>query len=90
MKMSQSLPQQTRSARAANNKSILPANKNRENIQKLSSLGFSIKDCEDALLTSDGNLDQAALWLTENSKTMSHVQQNLSSNEGQSFDCFHV
>lgn len=89
VKMFQSLPQQTRSARAASNKHILPTNKNRENLQKLGILGFTMKDCEIALSESSGNLDLAALWLTENSKAITQIQQN-SLNDTQFFDCFQV
>lgn len=65
--MFQSLPQQTRSARAAHDPNVLPVNQNRESIQKLCGLGFSAKDCATALSMCDGRLEQAALWLTENS-----------------------
>ena len=42
-----------------------PANV-RSQIERLSSLGFSKSDCYDALLNSSNQLDDAALWLTQN------------------------
>lgn len=35
-------------------------------MNKLHALGFSVKDCQKALEKCGGNLDNSALWLTQN------------------------
>lgn len=92
--MFHSLPQQTRSARAAHINKTLPANKSKENINKLGELGFSIKDCETALSACDDNIECAAVWLTENSRILHFqnqlVQQNSVASDSQFMESFHV
>ena len=38
-------------------------------VEKLKNLGFSSDDCRTALQTCDDNLEEAALWLTQNAST---------------------
>ena len=40
-------------------------------LQKLMDLGFPPESCQEALLACNGQLDEAALWLTQNSKPIS-------------------
>lgn len=69
-RMLQSLPQQTHHAR--NRKASSVENKCEEieskSLQKLKSLGFRHEDCQLALEISDNQLDEAALWLTQNAE----------------------
>ena len=37
-----------------------------EELQKLQHLGFALVDCEKALTQCEGKLDDAAMWLTQN------------------------
>lgn len=81
-RMLQSLPQQTqhgRNTRSGSN--VLSISKSDEKIlQKLKALGFKQKDCELALEVSDNQLDEAALWLTQNAEPLKSPIHQL--NEG--------
>lgn len=55
-------------------------------IDKLVSLGFNMKDCKTALDVSGNQLDEAALWLTQNAEPLSFV----SSTGGGSLDIMEV
>jgi len=49
-------------------------------LNKLRALGFKIEDCKLALEVSDNQLDEAALWLTQNAepvKSQESVAQGL-------------
>lgn len=37
-------------------------------MRQLEHLGFSVADCQQALIHADGDLDGAALWLTDHAK----------------------
>ena len=56
-----SVPRQARSTSSA---SVSEAE-----VEKLKNLGFSADDCRTALETCDDNLEEAALWLTQNAST---------------------
>lgn len=76
-RMLKSLPQQTRHARNRRSGSGVVINDGK-NLQKLHALGFIIEDCKLALEVSDNQLDEAALWLTQNAeplKSPSHLQR---------------
>ncbi|XP_075234181.1 vacuolar protein sorting 13D [Lycorma delicatula] len=78
--MLQSLPQQTRWARK-NTNSIAnkPANFLSQ-VKKLTALGFTVEDCSEALERCNGQLDDAALWLTQHAlSTSSHYSSYNSS-----------
>ncbi|XP_073974267.1 vacuolar protein sorting 13D isoform X3 [Rhodnius prolixus] len=61
--MLDSLPQQTQSARSRVAETH-PVNL-RNQLEKLKALGFRTEDCSEALSNCNGNLDDAALWLTQ-------------------------
>lgn len=76
-RMLQSLPQQTRQARNRRSGSAVVIEDGRY-LAKLRALGFKIDDCKLALEVSDNQLDEAALWLTQNAepiKSPSHLQR---------------
>lgn len=62
-RMLSSLPKQTLWAKQRSNEP--PANA-KSHVMKLSALGFAETDCEAALDRCNGQLDDAALWLTQN------------------------
>lgn len=76
-RMFQSLPQQTRQARNRRSGSGVQVDEGK-NLTKLRALGFKQEDCKLALEVSDNQLDEAALWLTQNAeplKSPSHIRQ---------------
>ena len=66
-RMLQSLPQQTRQARNRRSGSGVHIDDGKY-LSKLRALGFKIEDCKLALEISDNQLDEAALWLTQNAE----------------------
>jgi vacuolar protein sorting-associated protein 13D len=64
-RMLRSLPKQTLLARQKLLNDGPPANA-KSHVAKLSALGFTEIDCENALKKCNGHLDDAALWLTQN------------------------
>lgn len=68
-RMLQSLPQQTRQARNRRSGSNVHIEDGRH-LNKLRALGFKIEDCKLALEVSDNQLDEAALWLTQNAEPL--------------------
>lgn len=68
-RMLQSLPQQTRQARNRRSGSGVHLDDGK-NLQKLRALGFKVEDCKLALEVSDNQLDEAALWLTQNAEPL--------------------
>lgn len=64
-RMLHSLPQQTRHARNKRSNSVAQEN-DFKSLRKLQALGFRAEDCKLALEVSDNQLDEAALWLTQN------------------------
>ncbi|CAG2067174.1 unnamed protein product, partial [Timema podura] len=88
-----SLPKQTRWARSQDPiQDCRPANI-RHQVNKLSALGFHFDDCEAALERCNGQLDDAALWLTQNAVPADCSAKDNLANEGQanlSFDIIHV
>lgn len=75
--MLQSLPQQTQYARSQV-ATQHPANF-RYQLDKLRALGFRLEDCSEALCKCNGQLDDAALWLTQNAIPISSYQGSPSS-----------
>ena len=76
-RMLQSLPQQTRQARNRRSGSGIHLDE-AKNLGKLRALGFKLDDCKLALEVSDNQLDEAALWLTQNAEPMkspTHLQK---------------
>jgi vacuolar protein sorting-associated protein 13D len=70
-----SISGQSRSRRLDGPKNIL------QNINKLQSMGFSPEDCAKALDISAGDVDEAALWLTQHAKHSSKfIIQNFKRN----------
>lgn len=80
-RMLQSLPQQTHQARNRRSGSgvLLPVEG--KNLQKLKALGFKHDDCLLALEVSDNQLDEAALWLTQNAEPLKSPIHRKSSEE---------
>lgn len=76
-KMLQSLPSQTRLARNKRLNNDFLMIDDGKNLNKLKSLGFKTEDCKLALELSDNELDEAALWLTQNSEPIK-CSQNMS------------
>ncbi|XP_078044296.1 vacuolar protein sorting 13D isoform X1 [Augochlora pura] len=62
-RMLSSLPKQTLVAKQRSNEVLTPTEKQ---VQKLAGLGFTDTDCRAALDLCNGQLDDAALWLTQN------------------------
>jgi hypothetical protein len=60
-----------------------------EQVIKLENLGFSRDDCEKSLSISQGQLDEAALWLTQNA-TPSPSKQKEDGGDGFSLSGFEV
>ena len=88
LKILNSLPKQTESFTAATkaNKSILPKNSINSStdlddsifalpshVKQLQSLGFDRQDCGLALEACQGNINDAAIWLAQNSKVLSRL-----------------
>lgn len=76
-RMLQSLPQQTRQARNRRSGSSVYIDDGKY-LHKLRALGFKIEDCKLALEVSDNQLDEAALWLTQNAEPLKsplHLQK---------------
>lgn len=75
--MLKSLPKQTQWARSHSVEAVedtKPANfRITEQIKTLSALGFQLNDCNEALRQCNGQLDDAALWLTQNAIPLSVV-----------------
>uniref|UniRef100_A0A0A9WG36 Vacuolar protein sorting-associated protein 13D n=3 Tax=Lygus hesperus TaxID=30085 RepID=A0A0A9WG36_LYGHE len=69
MQMLNSLPKQTQAAKTSVEE-IHPANF-RSQLEKLRALDFKLEDCADALNRCNGQLDEAALWLTQNAIPLS-------------------
>lgn len=97
LKIFQSLPQQTRAGRSLSDVPDLATSYEKENINKLKSLGFSPKDCSIALEKCNGRLEPAALWLTENSVQESYTsdfklqtEDNQRDNQSKSFETLQV
>lgn len=67
IQMLESLPRQTRHAKASESPDIEQAK-----ISKLIALGFIHTDCMKALKICDYELDDAALWLTQNAEPIRH------------------
>lgn len=65
IKMLESLPNQTKNAQIREQKKL-----NETLIMKLSALGFSVEDCIKALELCRNELDDAALWLTQNAEPL--------------------
>ncbi|KAK0083635.1 hypothetical protein PV325_008476 [Microctonus aethiopoides] len=65
-RMLNSLPKQTLWAKQRSNSSSGPPANAMSHVMKLSALGFAEIDCEAALDKCNGQLDDAALWLTQN------------------------
>ncbi|XP_059608662.1 intermembrane lipid transfer protein Vps13D [Phlebotomus argentipes] len=64
-KMLQSLPKQTKQARSGREESLPDAD---VTVRKLTTLGFKRSDCVRALEICSNQLDDAALWLTQNAE----------------------
>lgn len=62
-RMLSSLPKQTLVAKQRSHEALTPTEKQ---VQKLTALGFMDADCRSALDLCNGQLDEAALWLTQN------------------------
>ncbi|XP_076236647.1 vacuolar protein sorting 13D [Calliopsis andreniformis] len=69
-RMLSSLPKQTLVAKQRSNEILTPTEKQ---IQKLTALGFIDADCRAALDLCNGQLDEAALWLTQNAVPNSDI-----------------
>nr|XP_031830525.1 vacuolar protein sorting-associated protein 13D isoform X1 [Nomia melanderi] len=69
-RMLSSLPKQTLVAKQRSNEVLTPTEKQ---VQKLTALGFADSDCRAALDLCNGQLDEAALWLTQNAVPNSDV-----------------
>ena len=54
-----------------------------DDVERLRALGFSAEDCRNALAASDGQLEEAALWLTQNASASEIPPQGPSSGESQ-------
>lgn len=75
--MLQSIPKQTKNAKSKD-----ATVDSTSQILKLSSLGFTTPDCEQALSICDHHVDEAALWLTQNAEPSRVItQQSLQNNE---------
>lgn len=68
--MLQSIPKQTKNAKSKDT-----ASNSSMQIVKLSSLGFKTPDCERALEICDHEVDEAALWLTQNAEPSRVISQ---------------
>lgn len=79
-RMLQSLPQQTRRARDKRSGSVVAIDEGRY-LAKLRALGFKIEDCKLALEVSDNQLDEAALWLTQNAEPIKSPSRSISQQE---------
>lgn len=84
-RMLQSLPQQTHQARNRRSGSGVIIQEGR-NLQKLKALGFKHDDCLVALEVSDNQLDEAALWLTQNAEPLKSPYHSKKSNEEDALD----
>lgn len=65
-----SLPKQTRKARSYSLPKFQAEDSDKFTVNKLLSLGFKKNDCLEALNICENNLDDAALWLTQNAETL--------------------
>lgn len=72
-RMLSSLPKQTLVAKQRSNEVLTPIEKQ---VQKLMALGFTNADCKAALNLCKGQLDEAALWLTQNAVPYSDINTN--------------
>ncbi|KAL7019068.1 hypothetical protein ACKWTF_011000 [Chironomus riparius] len=89
-RMLQSLPQQTHHARNRRSGSGVIISDGR-NLLKLKSLGFKHEDCLLALEVSDNQLDEAALWLTQNAEPLrSPAHRKLNEEDGMDINTIEV
>ncbi|CAK9827070.1 Intermembrane lipid transfer protein Vps13D [Anthophora retusa] len=72
-RMLSSVPKQTLVAKQRSSEALTPTEKQ---VQKLTALGFSDADCRAALDLCNGQLDEAALWLTQNAVPSSDTGTN--------------
>ncbi|XP_029047151.1 vacuolar protein sorting-associated protein 13D isoform X1 [Osmia bicornis bicornis] len=72
-RMLKSLPKQTLLAKQRSSEALTSAEMQ---VQKLTALGFNDADCRAALDLCNGQLDEAALWLTQNAVPDSNVNTN--------------
>ncbi|XP_043601959.1 vacuolar protein sorting-associated protein 13D isoform X2 [Bombus pyrosoma] len=72
-RMLSSLPKQTLVAKQRSNEALTPTERQ---VQKLTALGFTDADCRAALDLCNGQLDEAALWLTQHAVPNSDTSTN--------------
>lgn len=91
--MLKSLPKQTQWALSHSDgiEDTKPANfRITEQMQKLSALGFHLEDCNEALKQCNGQLDDAALWLTQNATPSNVLVHGSCGESDRAFSCLEV
>ncbi|XP_058447485.1 intermembrane lipid transfer protein Vps13D isoform X2 [Malaya genurostris] len=75
-RMLESLPGQTKHARDSKQTSVEESQEANTAVEKLVLLGFNRGDCLKALEKCNNQIDEAALWLTQNSEPQSYLSDN--------------
>ncbi|XP_058818048.1 intermembrane lipid transfer protein Vps13D isoform X2 [Topomyia yanbarensis] len=75
-RMLESLPGQTKYARDSKQASVEESQEANTAVEKLVLLGFNRSDCLKALEKCNSQIDEAALWLTQNSEPQRYVSDN--------------
>ncbi|XP_055636021.1 intermembrane lipid transfer protein Vps13D isoform X3 [Toxorhynchites rutilus septentrionalis] len=79
-RMLESLPSQTKNARSSKQISLGGETEANTAVEKLVSLGFNRTDCLESLKKCNFQIDDAALWLTQNSEPQKRDSGNAKSN----------